>query len=304
MPLINICILTRQRPELLRECLRHTTEIAPPDNCEINISVIENDTEAHSKKTVEQIAEDTPIKIHYLLEPKRGIPVARNSAMRLSESINADYIAFIDDDEWPDKNWIKSAYDYCQSQGGDIVVSGNVVSQFPENTPDHIRELLQRKLRPTGEEPNSCATNNVLFPIQLASVLKLQFDESNPLAGGTDTLFFAEAKARGVRVVKCAESIVFEKIPENRTSFTWISKRKYRAGITEYRRKRLAGSPAIKIVLSNLLTLLINALAVPLVSLTGNKRNQYRKWLKACKAAGTLSGVFGVQVQSYKTIDG
>ncbi|MCG8672225.1 MAG: glycosyltransferase family 2 protein, partial [Pseudomonadales bacterium] len=239
MTKINVCILTYQRGELLRVCLDSFRDLIVPEDVEVVVTIIDND----SGRGAEAIVGDYkgalgPLTVEYICEPTQGIPVARNTAIDFSHEIGADYIAFIDDDEWVANDWLKNTYDYCLQEGGDIVVSGQVISIFPEGCPEHIQQSLQRKPRATGKELTSCATNNVLFPIRLTKELGLRFDVSNPLAGGTDTIFFTQAKAKGVSIVRCAESTVYEKVHESRATIRWISKRKFRAGITEAWRKK------------------------------------------------------------------
>ena len=303
MILINVCILTYQRRTLLENCLESFRGLKVPTDTEVIVTVVDNDEAESARDTVCKFQSVLPLRMEYLCEPVRGIPVARNSAVDFCHAIGADYIAFIDDDEWVSEDWLTNAYQYCQSEGGDIVVSGEVVSVFPENCPEHIQAALQRKPRATGKELNSCATNNVLFPIHLTKELGLRFDTRNPLAGGTDTKFFAEAKSKGVKVVKCAESVVYEKVPESRTSMWWISKRKFRTGITECWRKRRNGSSSLGIFFSCIYHIIVKLLATIIMTLINNKGRRNRSWFKVCKSAGVLSGLFGLEVDSYKVID-
>src|SRR5690606_40862979 len=57
--------------------------------------------------------------------------------------------------------------------------------------------IFKRKEYRTGQILQTCATNNVIIPVYVTRDLGLRFDETHPLAGGTDTLFFVEACARG-----------------------------------------------------------------------------------------------------------
>ncbi|MFA7553089.1 MAG: glycosyltransferase family 2 protein [Spongiibacteraceae bacterium] len=303
MHTINICILTFQRERLLETCLASLAVLKNPDNCKLIITVIDNDAAEASRHVVETFRDQSAIEVIYLCEPSRGIPVARNAAIVKSQELNADYIAFIDDDEWVQSDWLVQLYSYCQKMGGDIVVSGNVISEFPKDTPSHIKSSLQRKHRATGKELNSCATNNVLFPISLTTEMGLRFDVSNPLAGGTDTIFFAQAKSRGVSIYKCSEAIVFELVPASRANIKWISKRKFRAGITESWRKQHNGESKVNIFVASLFHITKNFLKAVVMILVNNKSQRNRAWFKCSKSAGVLYGLFGGQVSSYSVID-
>jgi glycosyltransferase involved in cell wall biosynthesis len=303
MDLINVCILTYQRGELLKACLESFCELIVPEATKVVITVIDNDAAEGARNLVAEYKVLLPFRVEYLCEPTRGIPVARNSAVEFSHEIGADYIAFIDDDEWGSKDWLQASYEYCQSKGGDIVVSGQVVSVFPDNCPEHVRLSLQRKPGNSGKELNSCATNNVLFPIRLTKALGLRFDVSNPLTGGEDIVFFTKAKSKGVKIVKCAESIVYEKVHKVRTTIRWISKRKYSTGITVCWRRRYNGVSSVSIFISSLYNIFQKLLATVFMIAMNNKIRRNRSWFKVCRAAGVMSGLFGVQVERYKVID-
>lgn len=300
---INVCILTLQREELLSKCLASFESLEFPPGTSVSITVVDNDEMRASEGLVETFSNKLAMPVFYVCEPIRGIPVARNTAIEFSHKEDFDYMAFIDDDEWVASDWLMRAYSYCQSKGGAVVVSGNVVSEFPSDTPEHIKAVMQRKQRKTGVELSSCATNNVLFPIALTKDLGLRFDVTNPLAGGTDTIFFAEAKLKGVGIYKCAEALVYEKVPRSRATLAWMSRRKFRVGVTESRRRLSRGQGWAKIFVSSFFHIFVKLLAALLAVCTLNQQKRNRAWLKCCKAAGVLGGLVGVEVDSYKTID-
>ena len=299
MTRINICILAYRRADLLQQCLQSLAAMDKPADTLIRVTVIENDEEQRCKVVVELFAEQVPIQVDYVCEPKRGIPVARNTAIDVSHSWHADYIVFIDDDEWVEEQWLNRLYAYCVACGGDAVISGEVIAVFPEHTPDYISGLIKNKRRQTGTVLTTCATNNVIFPVSLTRDLGLRFDTSVPLAGGTDTRFFTEAYHRGIKIVKCADAIVYEKVPETRATLRWMISRKYRVGITDVWRRRYNGESLFKIVMSVLLQVTVNSVRVLIYAITNRKLKRNLSILKLAKAAGSVAGLFGVSVESY-----
>ena len=300
---INIALCTCMRPSLLGNCLDSLAAMAVPENAKVFVTVVENDENQSARPVVESRQDKFPFPLQYVIENKRGIPLARNKAIAEAHALNADYLVFIDDDEWVDRHWLVLLLDYALSVGGKAVISGAVKSALPENTPEYMREIFRDKGRKTGSVLSSCATNNVLIPIFVTKELGLRFDESRPLAGGTDTLFFCEAVSRGVSIYKCAEGFVSEDIPASRVSLRWLSKRKYRVGITLAWRKRRSGRSTAGIVISSLTQIVVNSLIALVASLLFQKVVVIKAVMKASRAAGTVSGVFGVEVDSYHTID-
>jgi len=273
---------------------------------EVSIVVIDNDQQRSAEALVASLAPQFPFPLYYACEEKRGIPCARNRAIRQVEDLGSDYLVFIDDDEWVEPDWLEKLFSLCTEMGGSVVVSGGVVSELPATTPAHIAALFNTRLQNhiRGKQVEACATNNVLVPMALIRQHALKFDESKPLAGGTDIIFFKEATSKGVRIVKCPEALVHEIIPESRTRLGWLSKRKYRAGITEAWRKQQNGRSAFAVFVSATFQVVVLMFKALFSVLIGNRIARNQSWLKACRAVGVAAGVLGFKVDSYRTIDG
>ncbi len=303
MSKINICICTYERPKLLSNCLKSLADIIVPSGTEVTVTVIDNDQMRSAETFVTGLIETFPFNIYYHCESKRGIPCARNRAVAETHRLGSDYLVFIDDDEWVEPLWLDILYAYCQNQGGNIVVSGNVISDLPKEIPKHIRSFLNRKQKLTGTQLDRCATNNVLIPIHVTKTLGLRFDESNPLEGGTDMKFFCEATKVGVVIIRCAEALVHETVPESRISLWWLSKRHFRKGITVAWREKQESHLSI-IIFSTSKRLIIDSFTAGIMLLLGKKHKRNKRWLKVCRSFGILSGVLGLTVDSYKNVDG
>jgi len=68
-----------------------------------SIVVIDNDATGSASEVVKAFQDETSIRVHYSIEAVRGIPVARNRA--ISEA-GGNLVAFIDDDELPNRDWL------------------------------------------------------------------------------------------------------------------------------------------------------------------------------------------------------
>jgi len=104
--------------------------------------VIDNDQTRSDEALVSELSETFPSTLYYHCEGKRGIPCARNRAVEEIHRLSSDYLVFIDDDEWVEPHWSDTLYSYCQEQGGDVVVSGNVSFDLPGKSPEHIQRIL------------------------------------------------------------------------------------------------------------------------------------------------------------------
>jgi succinoglycan biosynthesis protein ExoM len=303
MSQINLCICTCKRNDLLKACLESIARSEVPAEFQITVTIIDNDASGAAESVVTSMTANFPFALKYHCEPRRGIPCARNRAIDETLELGSDYLIFIDDDEWVPSYWLATLVDYGLQQGGGIVVSGSVQSDLPPGLSEDIRGLFNGAKHSTGQILKSCATNNVLIPVGLLKSLGLRFDESNPLAGGTDTIFFVEAVKRGVVIKKCTEALLHETVPLSRANLQWFSKRKYRAGITEAWRKQQKGRSRFVIVAAAIVKGLLELTKSGIYALMGQRLRRNHAWLKACKAAGVFMGVFGTHVDSYKTIE-
>jgi len=291
------------REQMLAQCLQSLRSIKVPASVTLTLTVIDNDEKGSSESCTYIAAETLPFALRYLRESRRGIPCARNRAIEESIQAGSDYIIFIDDDETVTDNWLVALYGYGVDKGAKSVIHGSVVPVLPDNLAPEIAGLYQGSKRYTGEALTACATDNVLIPMYLMTELGLRFDESNPLAGGTDTIFFTQAAASGVDIFQCNEALVYETIPLQRTTLKWLAKRKYRAGITDAWRKAQRGRSKLNIAISALFHLAVSAFKALMMAVIMRKLQRNKFFLKMCRSAGVFMGVFGVHVDSYRQIN-
>jgi GT2 family glycosyltransferase len=95
-----IAIPTRNRGPKLVRCLEHLAAQRYPD---FSIIVADNGSTDDTPLLVRDFAARAAVPVHYVLEPARGGANARNHAIRIA---NAEIIAFVDDDCYPDPDWL------------------------------------------------------------------------------------------------------------------------------------------------------------------------------------------------------
>lgn len=303
-PLLDICICTCKRPEQLRVALRSLAELELPADADVTVTVVDNDPEnQEGQAVVEAFVADSPFPILYALEERRGIPFARNRCIQEAQAKGADYLVFIDDDEWVARDWLVRLFRYSQQLGGNSVVNGSVVRQLPDSVPAYYDNFFSRRKRQTGDRLTYCATNNVLIPMKMIREFSLSFDERDPFGGGEDVLFFSELNAKGGDIVHCVEAKVFEAVPISRANLRWLSRRKYSAGITLAKQKLLSGRSRPGIFLSAIFQLLTAGVLCLFGLVFGGVRLGSRPWLRFCRSVGMASGVFGARSDFYRVVD-
>jgi succinoglycan biosynthesis protein ExoM len=300
---ISISICTRERPVMLTNLLRSFEGLKPLEGIEVQIDIVENHTEKNLEALIDDLAPSLPFKITHYWEPKLGIPIARNHGLRAAKASGATHIIFIDDDERVDELWLRELWSAYLQYSEDTVILGTVISAFESSENEHLHHLLQRKIRPTGYALDTCATNNVIVHIETLDQHQLKFDESRPLAGGTDSQLFRKAHLLKIPMFYSAEAIVYEDIPAARVNMRWISRRNFRVGLTqgEYINEH---KPSLRYPMNRLKSLLKHTAKAITHSIIHNPEKRRTRWIKACLATGQILGFFRVRIDSYKDVNG
>lgn len=229
--MIAVCVATLKRTEGLRRLLEALKAQTVSERT--IVVVVDNDVQG----SAEPVCADFP-GVVYAHQPVRGIPQARNTALRIAKEQGADWVAFVDDDEQPDPAWLaalRAAADRFRAE----VVQGRVVPRFESDPPAWIlkESLFERIQAETGDLLPFAATNATLASMKVFDAVG-GFEEAWALIGGTDTLLFARASRAGFRTVWCDEAVVFEDVGADRANLRWLCRRALRIGITQSLVKR------------------------------------------------------------------
>src|SRR5690349_23225555 len=104
---ITICVCTYKRPEMLAHLLKKVAELETAGLFTYSIVVIDNDCDESARTITDSFRKESSIKIAYYCEPEQNIALARNKAV---QNAAGNYLALIDDDEYPEKNWLIDLY--------------------------------------------------------------------------------------------------------------------------------------------------------------------------------------------------
>jgi succinoglycan biosynthesis protein ExoM len=225
---VDVCIATYKRLDLIRQLLESLAVQTIIDSLKLRIIIIDNDPEKSAKTTVDTFFSDKDIAYIYDVQPEKNISLTRNKAL---DYATADYLAFIDDDEWASPDWLIHLLQTCQRYNADVIF-GPVIPQFPEDTPDWIIKggFFNRKANKTGDIMTHGATSNTLIKSPEKFKNTLRFDPKYGLTGGEDTDLFTRLHINGAKLVWCSEALVYEVVPKQRMTINWLAKRAFRGG--------------------------------------------------------------------------
>jgi succinoglycan biosynthesis protein ExoM len=309
---VAIGVCTARRPFMLMHCLQALGAQILPQGTEINIVVVDNEPQPINRRQVEQFSASCVFPVHYVHEPRRGIPQARNAVLEKCRQLDVDWIAFTDDDCWASPTWLEGLMEAAARHKSDVVY-GRRELLFPLPSP-----FWAARREHTGYEDGQslpyASTHNVLFAAWLVrhgALAGLQFDER--LAHGEDTDFFHRAALRGARIVYAGAPVVLETVAPERATLNYQARRAYHYGASRSRFHRrhngvagavreLAGRLLLQapIAIARLLTAPLvwpfSTLAFKLLVLKGTAR--------LAGAAGAAAGLLGIAGNPYNTIDG
>src|SRR3954470_5917408 len=100
---VLICIPTFQRPKMLKRLLDVIAGLQT--SADISVLVADNDARQRAGLTLCLGLEDYRWRLTAVVAPERGIAQARNTLIEYALTGDAQFIAMIDDDEWPEKDW-------------------------------------------------------------------------------------------------------------------------------------------------------------------------------------------------------
>ncbi|WP_117192113.1 glycosyltransferase [Rhizobium terrae] len=289
---IDIGICTYRRPEL-EETLRSLFALAVPADARVRLIVADNDAEPSAGELVDGLRRYSPFPISYVHCPKSNISIARNAC--LSEC-DADYLAFIDDDETAEPQWLVGLFSMMMQTGADAVL-GPVRAVYENDSARWMRKGDFHSTRPVwvGGRIRTGYTCNVLLDMRSPVVAGRRFALGLGQSGGEDTHFFSAVTDVGGRIEFAPDALVEERVPEKRASFAWLARRRFRSGQTHGRILAARNSGPRRLLQTGLAALkfgycLAFSGATAFAPIT---RNRYA--LRAALHAGAVSGTLGVR---------
>ncbi len=235
--------------------------------------------------------------IHYCVEPRQNIALARNRA--LSEA-SGEWILFIDDDEVADENWVTEYLKLVEREPCDGAF-GPVLPRLEEVVTPwlDVQTFYSRRRHATGEPlgAGDLYTSNALVRRRLFD--ERSFDPAFGRSGGEDSKLFGCMLRSGARFLWCDEARVIEFVPPERHRIGWLAQRAFRGGCVYTRLARSSTSgDFLKRALCAVALFCGFAALIPLAAF-GGRRVLARVVLRICTQAGHLWALMGRCYEEY-----
>jgi succinoglycan biosynthesis protein ExoM len=263
---ISVCVCTYKRPQLLKRLFEELAGQETNGRFTYSIVVADNDQSRSAEAVVSQFAVSSTVPVRYCVEPQQNIALARNRAV---ENAEGDYVAFIDDDEFPTRNWLLTLFEACNKYGVDGVL-GPVQRHFDEEPPKWLTKsaFYERPTYPTGyilgwREGRS---GNILLKREMFATETQAFDPQ--FRTGEDQDFLRRMMDQGRVFIWCNEAPVYEVVPSIRWRRSFMLKRALLRGAME---PRLA-TFGMRDILKSAIAVPIYVVALPFAFVLGQAR--------------------------------
>jgi succinoglycan biosynthesis protein ExoM len=229
-----IVIPTYRRPRGLDKALSYIEKLETTAN--VTVLVADNDPEAQEGTEIVRrlAAAGYRFPIRSIVVAERGVSQVRNASIASAlETPGTEFVALLDDDEWPEPQWLEAMLDMQHKTGADAV-GGTMLPAFAVAPPPWTERLtLYRQEQADGLTEMLWGTCNVLLTRRyLEKLSQPWFDAEFGLTGGEDVEFFTRAKARGASFAWASAARVFEHVPQSRMTMRWVARRSFRIGNT------------------------------------------------------------------------
>ena len=298
---IVIAIPTYKRPKSLKRLLDAIAGLMT--ELDVAVLVADNDPEDHEGLDLcRKLAGSYRWPLTAVIATERGIAQVRNT---LVEQALADpamqFVAMIDDDEWPEQHWL-DAFLAVQRQTGADLLQGSILFDHEGDGPAPIADIR----RPTGPVPMLQGAGNLLIARKvLEETARPWFDPDFALTGGEDHEFFMRLAKAGRRFAWADAARAHGDVPEARRDLSWVLARAYSTGNSDMRvllKHRGGAGMWLREVGKIAGALLLSPLLAVILAASPNRRLASLQTL--FRAAGKLTAMFGARYNEYSVVHG
>jgi glycosyltransferase involved in cell wall biosynthesis len=261
----------------------------------VDVVVVDNDDRRSSESVVREFVGRGSLEVSYCCEPNRSISLARNMAVG---NARGNLLAFIDDDERPEKDWLVQLFRTLKRFSADGVL-GPVLPEYPQNAPDWLKKgrVFERRRHQTGRQItlDDARTGNVLLLRSLFRDNEVWFDPVFGRTGGEDSDFFERQFAKDKVFVWCDEAVAYETVPPERWKGSFHMRRMWRAGTSTGEWMRAGRLPAGPF-LAKYSALFGTCVAVMPFTVVAPKHLRMTALQKMAYSGGVLAAYFGLSV--------
>ncbi|MFM7425539.1 MAG: hormogonium polysaccharide biosynthesis glycosyltransferase HpsE, partial [Elainella sp.] len=134
----TVAIPTYNGAQRLPEVLRRLQAQVDLADLSWEVLVVDNNSSDETGSVIQAFQTDFPCPLRYLFEPQQGAGAARQLAIRAAQ---ADLIGFIDDDLWPEPDWVMAAYRFGQQHPQSGAYGSRVSADYEVPPPPKFKRI-------------------------------------------------------------------------------------------------------------------------------------------------------------------
>ena len=229
-PCVCVIIPTFRRPEGLARVIASVHAQTNTQGYAVSILVCDNSPEASARATFDSLPVRRDMPQRYIHEPNTGLANARNAAV--TAAADADFIAFVDDDEEAKPDWLSQLLSAQKTFGADAVF-GPVEARLPA-TLKRYHPYFQTFFSRFG--PDSSQVFNQYYGCGNSLVRVAALPSTAPFStfqnemGGEDDMLFSGMLLSGAIMAWSAEAHVYEDVPVARARLRYTLRRGFAYG--------------------------------------------------------------------------
>jgi glycosyltransferase involved in cell wall biosynthesis len=246
---------------------------------------------------VDEFANQINIPIKYCVQPEQSIALTRNKAV---ENASGDFVAFIDDDEFPASGWLLQLFKTCEEYRVDGVL-GPVKRYFDQEPPKWLVKgnFYERPTHKTGYVIQWLGgrTGNLLVRREVFGTDGRPFRPE--FRAGEDQDFFRRTIDQGRVYIWCNEAVAYEVVPPSRWKRTYMLRKALLRGATA----ALHPTVGARDILKSIVAVPVYTIALPFVAFAGQHRFM-DLLVRLCDHLGKLLALVGLNPVSEPYVAG
>jgi glycosyltransferase involved in cell wall biosynthesis len=208
----------------------------------VELIIVDNSPNEETEAICRRAAPRLPINLLYVTEHKSGITYARNRGVSVALDRGADFVAFIDDDDQPQPDWLIQLLDRQAVTGADLVFGTWVLdSMMPQWARESgiFRSPVKAKHENKGGRyglPGCASTCNALVGREILGRVATTgpvFNHTFRFSGGEDKDFFIRAHDLGARLASADMSVIHRNHEPDRYTARGLLKRGFKNGCSQ-----------------------------------------------------------------------
>ena len=298
---VAVGVITRRRASVLRGLLGSFVAMERPDDIELLFIVVENDDAATLDNDIAAFQAQVVEQVICELQPRPGIPAARNAVMDRAMAENCDRLIFVDDDERVRPDWlvrlIGGAGPFELAGGPVRIVAASPVGGWAAVVLSALQARAEKRMarRARAQGRLDIYTNNWIADLSAVRRLGIRFDEALQFTGGSDTAFSrAFAQAGGV-LGWIPDAVVEDRWPPERLTLRYVFTRSRDQAINA----QVVGRRSLAAALAQALACSLRAVLRLASGLWRGRVAIVEATREAGMAIGRLSGAFGRRSDHY-----